>query len=676
MFEFRVSYLEPGYHRPNEPPFTFPPANIKPIINSNLIEIQGKNGTGKTTMLNVLALALGYLNQEKELETKPSLKKTLDELNKNSSLEYLFRITYSNPIHVELLIEKKAGQATTRLLNSKPISLESFNDKFDLIFLTEDDPSKVVSASRNKLAGYFSNIEKRLFEIYGRLNKNLLDIVEYRDFQKKHRNFEREIQTHQQKKEICESELTKTASLLKRVETKYEIKQKMDLLNKEFTITRKYQDLKEKYDQLEGKVDKDLERKIDKNYDEVKIIEKEIREYNVTILQLANSLRTYDVSLDTNKLLNDDYSEFYRLLERIEPQNSDETAALHIVDDLLSIFQNYDENIVVPVFDKNVGETKKALYRVKVKLSSNRVSSLAKVLNRTIDQKKIALTAQNKVQQKIGQLKQKRKALEGFDEVETQFLEAQKQYLALQAALQENKAKLIDQWEELKSVSGDPKILTARLHDIEVEIKSEKTLKEKYEESLSILEENAGNKPLYEHKEKELRCLIEKISALREKINQWTDFLCRPAETKQEILANKDKLGVNLLGDYEIFMKSVGEYLGSQFGTILYDGRLHKIKFFNIEKNAFLSDEERLIPINKLSQGQSKIASVKGFLNKLDAEKKKIVLIDEIADLDADNLRDIKNNLLDKQKSGALSLAVLVRPCQEIGKNVDIIGWG
>ena len=73
MFEFKMSYLEPGYHKPGDKPFTFPPEGVESKIDANLIGIYGRNGTGKTTLLNVLALALGYLDREKELDTKQVL---------------------------------------------------------------------------------------------------------------------------------------------------------------------------------------------------------------------------------------------------------------------------------------------------------------------------------------------------------------------------------------------------------------------------------------------------------------------------------------------------------------------------------------------------------------------------------------------------------------------------
>ena len=60
MFKYQLQYKEPGYHKDGDLPFTFPPENIPKQIDSNLLEIKGKNGTGKTTLLNILAAALEY----------------------------------------------------------------------------------------------------------------------------------------------------------------------------------------------------------------------------------------------------------------------------------------------------------------------------------------------------------------------------------------------------------------------------------------------------------------------------------------------------------------------------------------------------------------------------------------------------------------------------------------
>jgi len=131
------------------------------------------------------------------------------------------------------------------------------------------------------------------------------------------------------------------------------------------------------------------------------------------------------------------------------------------------------------------------------------------------------------------------------------------------------------------------------------------------------------------------------------------------------------------LSKYEKFERAVGEYLGNQFEPVAFDYKLHDIKFFNIEKGTFTTKDDRQIPIAKLSQGQSKIATLTGSFKRMDSSKKKIVLVDEIADLDPENLLKVKATLKKKFAEGSLLLAVLVRPQRESSsKIIDINGWG
>lgn len=60
------------------------------------------------------------------------------------------------------------------------------------------------------------------------------------------------------------------------------------------------------------------------------------------------------------------------------------------------------------------------------------------------------------------------------------------------------------------------------------------------------------------------------------------------------------------------------------------------------------------------------------FVSLARARRKKIVLIDEISELDPQNLENVKNTLKAKLEEGSLLLAVLVRPSSEM---TQIKGW-
>lgn len=672
LFQYKMSYLEPGYHKTGERPFRFPPEGIEDKIDANLIEIEGRNGTGKTTLLNCLALATGYLDHEKDLETKPALKQKLQDLDQNPTLQYFFRICCDKPEPIDLKIERIKGQKPQCSLNMKAVDMDTINRRFDIVFLTEDDPKKVVNASLGKLSKYFNELEKGLVSIQNLINRNLLDIAEFRDFRKRENGMIKEIGDIDKDIIAKKKEHAKLNHTLIQVEQKNDIKAKLELLNNEKQINSQYNNLKKKYDHIKDKKGSDLIRSLYKERLALNRVNDEMKRINAGIIQICDSLAHYSISLHSEKLLKGDYSELNQLNQTMQPKKKEETVKLRMIDDLITLFNRYLENDIVPIINKPVHETLSELLKLKARLAADRVFALLNALNAIMSQKKNAIMEFDKIQNKISTLTQKSKDLKEIEEIQGAYIKAEEKYLALQVAMTQNRAKLLSQWHELSLVDGDPVALQNQLHSLELSIGTQETVKNKYEENLRILRENSTAEPKYEDKEKKLRALYETISKMRENVIQWGQILDNPESASEQFTAEEGK-AVFGLSDYKKFVRAVGEYLGSQFEPIPFDYRLHNVKFFDIEKNVFLTTENRQIHIDNLSQGQSKITSLTGSFRKMDPGKKKIVLIDEISELDPQNLENVKNTLKAKLDEGSLLLAVLVRPSSEM---IEIKGWG
>ena len=672
MFEFRMSYLESGYHRPGDRPFLFPPEGVDDRINANLIEIEGRNGTGKTTLLNCLALAAGYLDHEKDLETKPALRRKLQDLEQNNTLEYFFRICCDKPEPIDLKIERTRGQKSRCWLNSKAVDLDTINRKFDIVFLTEDDPKKVVNASLGKLSKYFDELEKGLVSIQNSINRNLLDIAEFQEFKKKEGNMIREIEGFRKDVDSERSDHAKLTQKLKQVQQKNDVKGKLELLNNEKQITSEYNNLKRKYDQTKDKKDTDLIRSLYKERLNLNRVNDELKKIDAGISQICDSLAHYGILLHTEKLLKGDYTELNQLNQQMQPKKREETVELRMIDDLIALFGHYLESDIVPLVNKPVRETLSELLKLKARLAADRVFALLTALNNTMTQKKGATVEFDKIQNKICALSQKSKDLKEIEEIQGAYIKAEEKYLALQVAQSQNRTDLLSEWRKLSLVDGDPVTIQNQLNDLEVSVRTQETVKSKYEENLRILRENSTATPKYVEKEGKLRALYETISKLRENVIQWTQILSNPELAGRQFTSEEEKIGFGL-PDYQKFVRAVGEYLGSQFEPIPFDYKFHNVKFFDIERNVFITTDDRQIYIDNLSQGQSKITSLTGSFKKMDPGKKKIVLIDEISELDPQNLEDVKNTLKSKLDEGSLLLAVLVRPSSEM---TGIKGWG
>jgi len=668
-----MSYLEPGYHKPGDKPFTFPPEGVESKTDANLIGIYGRNGTGKTTLLNVLALALGYLDREKELETKQVLRRKLQALQENETLEYDFRICRNKPTPVDLRLERGKGQKQRIYLNSKPIGPETLSKEFDVVFLTEDDPRKVITANKGKLARYFMDLgENRLKTLGEALNKHALEIDEFHNFKNDEQRLLNEIRVHQKTIERDKEKLDELREKMKKIGSRDEIKKKLELLNNQEKIGSEYRGLKGKHEQLKGKKDAEIIQKIYKERLKLSTQDTELNNIRARIVQTCDSLAQYGVTVHSDRLLRDDYTEFNKATEEVRRSKKDSMIKIAIVDEMIELLQRHQGDEVVPLINKPVREALSELYKMKMTLRSDRVFGLLTALGQFLSQRQETVKARDKIQEKINDLSRDLEDLKSVEDIEKAFVEAEKKYIALQDVLQQDKTKMLSEWNQLRSVKGDSKTVSNELQELEVQVRTEENLKSMCQHKLEVLRENASAKPKYQGKEKGLKALNDMITKLRENLYHWSEILVE--KEKRESFAPKGP-GFGL-ANYEKFVRAIGEFLGKQFEPVPYDNRFHEIKFFDIEQETFTTKEDRQIPIERLSQGQSKIATLTGSFKEMGQDKNKIVLIDEIADLDPENLEKVKNTLREKFSEGSLLLAVLVRPTQDpSSRSVEIIGW-
>ena len=676
MFEFKMSYKDPDFHKPGDPPFVFPPKGVNSAFDGNLIEIEGSNGTGKTTLLNCLALAIGYGELERDLEqTKPMLARKLHKLEGNPTLSYSFTIRSEEPSSTEIKVERKEGQKRRCWLDSKAIDLDVLTRKLEVIFLTEDDPKKVVNASLGKLAGYFKTLDYKLNALQDRVTKNLMDIRDFHEFRKTEKEYFNTIKECEENIKNSKSESAKLNKKLEKIRIRDDIGRKIDLLGGKAHIVANYEDLKTKYEKLKKHGKPELNRKWKREAIKLEIQERNIRELDVRILQTCGSLKMYGVGIDGERLLKGDYSE-YNKLKRQMSQMQEKAARTRIVDEMIELFQRHPEREMVPVVDKTIKDTLNDLFEIKKALGSDRTFGLISVLVGLMEQRNLEARSYEKISEKAAELRQQIDGIEELETVEEEFSEAQDKYMALQKALKEDKGELYDEWAELRLIKGDVESLGSTLRELELRAKSEERIKSSYEHKLKTLREGSAKEPDNLEKAKHLENLSEMITRLRESIFHWTRILEQPEAARKDFTSSKERPGF-AVSDYKKFVNAVGEFLGNQFEPVAYNYKLHEIKFYDIENGSFVTEEERRISIDDLSKGQSKIATLRKIFKEMDpAKKKKVVLIDEIADLDPENMQFVKKTLKEKHSEGSVLLAILVRPPRALDAGlVEIRGW-
>jgi hypothetical protein len=518
-------------------------------------------------------------------------------------------------------------------------------------------------------------LEKNIGCIQDGLFKHIQEITEYRNFERKQKKLLDEISEAEQKVTEDKKEFEKLKILLEKLQLKDEIFAKLQLHKNEKQISMSYKALESKLSALEKTTDSGILRKLNKERWNLGNIKNDIVSINSRIVQICSSLSSYGQNINAQKLLDNDHSELNELNHKIAPEKAKEDVKLQMIEEMIALFKRYQDSDLIPIVNLTVHDAIKELFTIQAKAASERIFALISALNSAIDERNDKQRAIVKINDRIIELTKRSQELEGLQKLKEEFTNIQEKYLSLQLALKTPRSELLDLWSELRALDEDISLVKTKIENINITIGTNERLKQKHKEALSSLKESNCKVPIYEKEEARIRSLYEKMTVLRENTFHWSQILQEPVAAKKAFAEIGDRQGFGLK-NYQLFVQCIGEYLGSQFEPVAYDYRLHNIHYFDIENSTFTTSENRKIAINQLSQGQSKITTLTGSFKKMDTRRKKIVLIDEIADLDPDNLQNVKNMLREKLNDGSLILAVLVRPPHgSLSDVIEVRGW-
>ncbi|MHA1267809.1 MAG: hypothetical protein ACTSRS_21430 [Candidatus Helarchaeota archaeon] len=678
MFKFSLSYKDLDYHIKGDPPFTFPPDYCDEEIEANIIEIRGKNGTGKTTLLNVLALALGYLNYGTELENKEDLVYTLNELDNNNTLEYNFLISSDVGKEYVLELSKKKGKRSIIKVNGSEKSIDALNN-FEIIFLTEDDPEKVVNQSIRKVVKYFKNIEQNFEEITKKLMEEGFKIDDYETVNNSIKSVEDKITDLKKETSEKEKQLKEKEELLNNVLLRNDLKEKLDILaSKEDTI-KKYEKYREDYEKYQDSTYDEISKKINQEQKKLDKLNFKINNtIDLKIIENCRIIKLYGVKPDVEKILGCDKGEIENIKSNIDIEESKTSSIKYeLVDDMIDLFSSYSPREIIPIINKSVSETVSELREIKNKMNFDRIYILVEELKNLINDKNGELRKSKRIREKIDALYDKLEAHENIDvkNLLKNYRTYEAEYIKLQNVMSMNKDTLLDKWHKLSKIKNEQKDVESEISNLKLEIRLSKQNTRSLEKNLKVLNEKKGKKPKYYEYKDSVSKTFENIIKIRERIINYVSILEDTKEAKRQYENKKDKEGFTSK-DYKHFYNSVGKYLGKLFEPVKFANETHTIDFFDIEDNKFVTSKNRKIQIRKLSEGQNKITALTPSLKRLGLTRKGIVLIDEIADLDYENIADVKRNLKQAYQDGRILLAIMVRPLhQEAENSVEIIGW-
>jgi len=212
---------------------------------------------------------------------------------------------------------------------------------------------------------------------------------------------------------------------------------------------------------------------------------------------------------------------------------------------------------------------------------------------------------------------------------------------------QKNELRKISNWEsELNQVKSELEQLRKKID----ENKNQITTKEV---TLKILKET--KKPSIKISEEELNHRFNICQGIQRKIGKFLELI---ENTNLEVKPEKPE---KLSEDEKRYYDILGEYFAEILEEIYFEHESWKLKKLDLlEKCYIVEGREKPIYFVDLGTGHSKLGAFMARL-KHDTEKKKIVLLDEVGDMDKDVFGKLLDEIRLQVKAGKILLAALTK---------------
>ncbi len=673
----------------------------------NLAYIEAQNSMGKSTFLDILALAFFGIESPKVKETlKMKLKSYLNASQEKLIFDYKIGLNGSSSLVLQSKKTSETGKDiyVYEILNGKKKKLthESFFKNYALIYDTPEDTlkrledlKKTIKEEQDEIGSRIDTFQKHIEEIL----QNISD-YELRD------ELERDIEKLFNQKEKLRHEIDSAKSLENVIDNLKLLKQ-LDLLKSKRQEKQDMLDLlletidqKAKNEKRTKEIKKDLKKElgeIEKLFNEIsESLEKNLpSDHPLTEPAILNRLSVDSLLREDSESIFEDL--FNRILEYIEDLKSlsidddEEFKNIELLKELESLLSQYSSyDLELPGIKHSINEYLSVL-REEIDKNSDMLKQkkLLDDLPYLIDEVQYHIENFKDTSRKLGkygeafnyneimfedvdqQVSELTKEIEKVDE-DIRYIEAickQKKVNTSDIAVSINELSLGEKNLEYKSYSVEElekKIIKLR-EDIESKSEKLSNVNVMIKDKESQIKRSATiEKSPFLSRKKDLERILRKVKGLNVKFNK--DF-------KQYVsLQDPDKDNKELMQ----YLDLISIYLGKIVGTVDYFGE-KKVKKINLEDGIVVLEGNKKIPFSRLSTGRSQSAFLKAQLSVKD-NRKIIALFDEISTMDKKSLEPIFSVVERLYAEGRLIACIMVRPTdgetrvREI-KGGDLIDW-
>lgn len=665
----------------------------------NLVLIEGPNSSGKSTLLNMIALSF-YGNKDNNVSQ--SLKEKMLSLLDTSHQKVNFKINIDNEItNDQILIEKNADSNDITIYDSKsknktPISENTINSNFKLIYDIPENPFKRLNELLSDLKNEHIMLTSKIRQLEATFREmiNEIETTKNPDDIEKKENIIAQLKKHKEEEETTVQNYGSTLLLLKKYTYSRLYKEYID---KSEIIKTKIKEIKSsKKKKRKILKDKTSEYENIKNgaHDLVSLIKTDIAELLRTIKVIfpnddyITPLERLDLEQEliyqTEKgLLITSLQHFEKDLEKKNNsfnKNPDVLSA-KITDELINLLSEYQNNIEVEIpgipttihdFLKTL-EDKQREYRKFFNDFKNVQITLEKIIDLN---EKIALF-KNEYSLKLREILTSKKedtSTETYYDTETDLEDYESQLEDAQAKIDfyirecndlEIPTSLIEnyfgQYKVLPQIALYTKYSEEQLsEEIDELIKSIKVKKDDVELTIQRINRHEVEKKIMETKK------TSKYINYKQEIetyHQQCKILIQLYETQYEKYLSdlmQKRTPAQPTTQQQKYYNLVFNYLANRIPEFKHDDKFYTVESIDYINDKVITKEGKIINFSDLGTGHAQSNYIMGLLNTPDP-KKLIVLLDEIATMDSNSLSPIVNKMKELYNQGKLLIGIIVQ---------------
>ena len=676
--------------------------NLIPKQLSDLVYIQGPNSSGKSTLLNLIALGF-FAEKLKDDELNPALREKIEELRNSKHQELVFEIEIQNE-SIGTTIKSIKGDFKNKdfkvveVVNGKekPISSTEFMKEYKLIYDIPTDPIRRLPELLKELKNSQESVENNIVRLRRKIDDAIKGIKEGKnpDLLKE---LEELIKSLNKKQEKLTDKIESEEKWIKWFKELHYLKHFLHYNNllkqivdqieeaeKSKTSTeKKEQRLSKKAGELISRIKLRVSRGVDLYEDITTLLEliapKDLK-HRLNIwktLNCANEIKEPNVHND----LKEEVRFFLNFFKNVQFEDKDATfSEARFLIDLYTLLKDFRHtDISVPGTGKNIDEFIEILEQEiqnkegsiyeneNINTCIKNLDELLSILNDSVgdsgeleslkEQHTEALFWVNEETESglIEQLKEKRQTAENklnfyikeLGQININLSEADKKFKYLQVEVK---------YELYKSYTENQ--LSDRINNSESELVSKKEEQKKLKRELEIA---IGDKKRIEKKKphKYQEYLIQ-LESIRKGVLQLESKFSNDFYDHIKKIMSKEVDAAKLSKEQKIYAEKVSEFLAAKVRFIKHIDDNYEIKKMDIVGKEIITTSGKRIRFTDLGTGQGQAAYLQGLIS-MNENRKIIALFDEVAMMDSKTLQPIFNKLQELYNRKKLLLGIIVQ---------------